>query len=214
MSNRTIPAGGGALPAEIQKTTVLIAIDDALDQVRDLIAAASNPSADNDAQRVLVVEAQHKLDRARAELAMIKLTARLAAKAKRLAALSFVAADGHRWHVKSTGDHNSDRKVGQALALEYLAYEESDEGGPGELLRQIVAAMPRDFTGVEMGFLNFVSWAAGAGAERARQIAAYWDRCDAEREAAKRVREAAKRAKVVRSARRAARAASEGVAHV
>jgi len=39
----------------------------------------------------------------------------------------------------------------------------------------IVADMPRELTGVEVGFLTMVSYAAGAGAYRARQVAAYWD---------------------------------------
>jgi hypothetical protein len=82
------------------------------------------------------------------------------------------------WHVKPSGDLLSDDKIGQCLALEYLAFEESDKEGPG-LLQHIVTDMPRDLTGVEISFLSLVAWAAGAGAERARQIVAYWDSCKA-----------------------------------
>jgi hypothetical protein len=78
------------------------------------------------------------------------------------------------WNVTPTGDYGPDCKIGRALGLEYLAFEEADTGGPGHLPK-IVAVMPRPLTGVEVGFLTMVSYAAGAGAYRARQVAAYWD---------------------------------------
>ena len=89
--------------------------------------------------------------------------------------LSFAKKRGNYWNVKATGDYDKDCALGGRLALEYLAFEEQDRGGPG-LLQHIVADMPRDFTGVEVGFLTMVSWAAAAGAHRAREIAAYWDK--------------------------------------
>lgn len=109
------------------------------------------------------------------------------------AALSFVAdRDGKTlpkprkgqtprcfWHVKSTGDYSRDCDIGEALALEYLAFEEADVGGPGNL-QMIVGDMPRQLTGVEIGFLIMVSYAAGAGAGHARQVSSYWDRCRAQ----------------------------------
>jgi len=101
-----------------------------------------------------------------------------------IADLSFVANTGGKrgprcfWNVRATGDYGADSVTGQALALEYLAFEESNKEGPGHL-QWIVGDMPRDLTGVETSFLILVSWAAGDGAERARQIVAYWDSCKA-----------------------------------
>ena len=71
-----------------------------------------------------------------------------------------------------------DDELGQRLALEYLTYEERDVGGPGNL-QQIVADMPRRLTPIEVMFLTMISYAAGAGAGHARQVAAYWDGCRA-----------------------------------
>jgi hypothetical protein len=82
------------------------------------------------------------------------------------------------WHVKPSGDYGKDCETGRRLALEYLALEEEDTGGPGHL-QHIVMDMPRALTGIEIGFLTMVSYAAGAGAERAREVSAYWDRCRA-----------------------------------
>jgi hypothetical protein len=78
------------------------------------------------------------------------------------------------WNVTPTGDYGRDCKIGRALALEYLAMEEANPGGPGDLPK-IVGDMPRPLTGVEVGFLAMVAYAAGAGADRARKIAAYWE---------------------------------------
>lgn len=84
------------------------------------------------------------------------------------------------WSVNPTGDYGKDCKTGEALALEYLAYEERT-GAPD--LPMIVKDMPRDFTGVEVGFLTTVSVAAEAGANRARRVSQYWAECEAERRA-------------------------------
>lgn len=108
----------------------------------------------------------------------------------RLLDLSFVASrDGKNlpkpkpgqhgrcwWNVTSTGDYNRDCEIGQRLAIEYLAFEEADKGGAGHL-NLIVNDMPRPLTGVEHGFLIMVSFAAGAGANEARRIDAYWKAC-------------------------------------
>ena len=67
-----------------------------------------------------------------------------------------------------------DDKLGHALALEYLAFEEADTHGPGHLPK-IVADMPRSLTAIEIGFLTLVAYAASAGADRAREIVAYWE---------------------------------------
>ena len=85
----------------------------------------------------------------------------------------------HFWLVKATGDYGADCDLGTRLGLEYLAYQNTREGS---YLQHIVADMPRNLTGVEIGFLAMVSFAAGAGAHRAREIADYWDRCEAERQ--------------------------------
>jgi len=109
-----------------------------------------------------------------------------------IATLSFVASrDGKMlpkpregqhlrcfWNVNATGDYGRDCRTGQALALEFLAFEEADAGGPG-YLPMIVGDMPRPLTGVEIGFLTLTSFAAGAGAARAQEIASYWDSCRA-----------------------------------
>jgi hypothetical protein len=78
------------------------------------------------------------------------------------------------WNVTPTGDYGRDCKIGRALALEYLALEEADPHGP-DYLTMIVGDMPRQLTGVEVRFLAMVAYAAGAGADRARKIAAYWE---------------------------------------
>jgi hypothetical protein len=89
-----------------------------------------------------------------------------------IADLSFVKSkrNGRRcfWHVRSTGDDCKDEKLGQRVALEYLAYQEADTG---------VADMPRKLGPIEISFLTLVSYAAGAGAYKARRVAAYWDSC-------------------------------------
>jgi hypothetical protein len=55
----------------------------------------------------------------------------------------------------------------------------SDSGGD---LQMIVGDMPRPLTMVEIAFLQLVSFAAAKGAWRARQIAKYWDECEAQAE--------------------------------
>jgi hypothetical protein len=63
------------------------------------------------------------------------------------------------WNVKPTGDYEKDCIIGTRLALKYLAYEEADYDGPGSL-QLIVKDMPRKLSGVEIGFLTMVSYAA------------------------------------------------------
>jgi hypothetical protein len=48
----------------------------------------------------------------------------------------------------------------------------------------IVGDMPRSLTGVEIGFLIMVSYAAGAGAAEARRVAKYWQEMSAQHEKA------------------------------
>jgi hypothetical protein len=82
------------------------------------------------------------------------------------------------WHVTATGDLIEDERLGQRFALEYLALEEADKGGAGHL-QLIVEDMPRKLGPIEICFLTLISYAAGAGADRARRVSAYWDSCRA-----------------------------------
>jgi hypothetical protein len=79
------------------------------------------------------------------------------------------------WHVKPSGDYAADCATGRKLALEYLSFAEENTGGCPPSLPWIVRDMPRALTGIEVGFLTMVSYAAGAGAQRARQISADWE---------------------------------------
>lgn len=87
------------------------------------------------------------------------------------------------WNVSASGNYTIDCELGGRLAVEYLTYEEQDEGGAG-LLQLIVRDMPRDLTGVELTFLQLVALQAKVGRGRARQITEYWSRCNANEEAA------------------------------
>jgi hypothetical protein len=109
--------------------------------------------------------------------------------------LSFVASrDGLRlplatkdpngrcfWHVKPTGDGWEDCATGEKLALEYLEYEAKHWNRVGGSLQHIVMDMPRKLTGIEIGFLSTVAYAAAAGIQRARELVAQYDRDRAKR---------------------------------
>jgi hypothetical protein len=72
------------------------------------------------------------------------------------------------WNVKATGDFEKDCDLGDRLAREYLAFEQTAmaaANGPGHL-QHIVGDMPRPLTRVEVNFLIMVSYAAAAGAAR------------------------------------------------
>ena len=93
----------------------------------------------------------------------------------------------HFWCVKPTGDYEADCQTGTRLALDYLRHRATeDQNTHGSLLQHIVGDMPRSLTGVEIGFLTLVDFAATAGKGRAEQIAAYWDKCRIQRAAKKR----------------------------
>jgi hypothetical protein len=108
--------------------------------------------------------------------------------------LSFVASrdgktlpkpKGHQlprcfWNVAATGNIRQDDNLGHRLALEYLAFEEADDGGGH--LQLIVGDMPHRLTMIEIAFLEMVSFAARAGAAEARRIAKYWDEMNAKEE--------------------------------
>lgn len=100
-------------------------------------------------------------------------------KPKSVSDLSFVADTKSGrcfWRVKSAGNDWDDEKMAQRFALEYLALEEADKRGAGHL-QLIVGDMPRKLGPIEIMFLTLVSYAAGAGADEARRVAAYWDGC-------------------------------------
>lgn len=88
------------------------------------------------------------------------------------------------WSVKASGDYEIDCETGEAYALLFLAAEA--EANSGTMLEGVVSDMPRDadFTGLELGFITMIGFAAQAGAGRAREVSAYWARCEAERKAA------------------------------
>jgi hypothetical protein len=81
------------------------------------------------------------------------------------------------WNVTPSGNYTADCIIGEKLALEYLAYEEETKRDAGTILAWIVGDMPQKQTGVEVSFLIMVAYAASAGAQRARDVAAYWERC-------------------------------------
>ncbi len=74
------------------------------------------------------------------------------------------------WHVSPSGHYGEDCRTGEQLALEYLECQ-SSAAATGSYLSWIVADMPRDLSGIEIGFLMIVSVAAAAG--RAEGIARY-----------------------------------------
>jgi hypothetical protein len=80
------------------------------------------------------------------------------------------------WHVKPTGDHGADGRLGEQMALEYLAYEEANTKMP-LFLQWIVADMPRKLGPIEVSFLTMVTYAARAGRRQAEEVSAYWKRC-------------------------------------
>jgi hypothetical protein len=60
------------------------------------------------------------------------------------------------WSVTATGDYTADCATGVRLGREYLDYEKREHEGP-PLLPWIVADMPRDLTGIEIGFLSAIA---------------------------------------------------------
>src|SRR5688500_4826615 len=57
------------------------------------------------------------------------------------------------WNVKPTGQYGEDCYTGEKLALEYLSFIASVPGRPPDL-PGIVGDMPRELTGIEVGFLT------------------------------------------------------------
>ena len=80
----------------------------------------------------------------------------------------------HFWNVEPSGRYAEDCETGERFALAYLDYLTNNPDCPG-VLPMIVADMPREITGIEVAFLQHISFAAQAGAWRARQISAFWE---------------------------------------
>ena len=93
-----------------------------------------------------------------------------------ITALPFVQdQDGKRcfWVVQPTGDYTADCRTGQEYALAFLDYSVRSNSG---VLQLIVPDMPKEQSGIEVGFLELVSLAAAAGQRRAVSIMAHWYR--------------------------------------
>ena len=111
------------------------------------------------------------------------------------------------WDVTPTGDYTIDCNKGAELALEYLAWAESQRDAAA-ILQLIVEAMPRELTGVETAFLELVEFQARAGRGRARRIVEYWRKQQAARSAA--ARPGSKRKEARSAVARPGRNKSEG----
>jgi hypothetical protein len=77
------------------------------------------------------------------------------------------------WHVEPTGRYDADCSTGERFAVEYLHYA-ADENS--NLLAHIVKDMPRETTGIEVGFLQLIGFAAQYGLPQAEQLLRYWER--------------------------------------
>ena len=75
------------------------------------------------------------------------------------------------WNVKPTGRYEEDCDTGGRLALEYLSFIAA---GYAPDLQGIVADMPRKLTGIEVGFLTMVGYAAQAGQREAARLSEFW----------------------------------------
>lgn len=78
------------------------------------------------------------------------------------------------WDVVPSEDYGKDCQIGNNLALEYL--QNRRECGPNTsgFLQQIVGSMPRDLTGLEIGFFTLISFAAEQGVQEAERLSEYW----------------------------------------
>jgi hypothetical protein len=72
-----------------------------------------------------------------------------------------------------SGDYGNDCETGAGFALELLRWEEEQAGGVS-YLAMIIRQMPRDLTGVEVGFLETIGYAAHFGLLQAERRLAYW----------------------------------------
>ncbi len=108
-----------------------------------------------------------------------------------VASLPFVAdrspcAEGERprhfWTVTATDDYGEDCRTGDGHALTYLRFEAAlDHNLHPFILPWIVRDMPRELTGIEIGFLTIIDAAAQHGIAEAERLSAYWGRSCAAR---------------------------------
>ena len=79
------------------------------------------------------------------------------------------------WNVTPSGDYSADCALGTRYALEYLAYGASiDLNESPDILGWIVVDMPREFSGIEVGFFEIIGAAAVHGAAEGERLARYW----------------------------------------
>ena len=79
------------------------------------------------------------------------------------------------WNVRPSENYSADCARGVKYALEYLAYRTSiDPNESPDILGWIVCDMPRELTGVEVGFFEIIGAAAGHGAAEGERLARYW----------------------------------------
>jgi hypothetical protein len=81
------------------------------------------------------------------------------------------------WHVEPTGDFHKDCRKGSEFAFELLRYEQEEKSGTS-FLAMIVRQMPRDLSGIEVGFLETIGYAAQFGLLQAERRTAYWKRSE------------------------------------
>jgi hypothetical protein len=82
----------------------------------------------------------------------------------------------HFWTVRPTGDHGEDCRTGDRYALTYLRFEAAlDHNLHPFILPWIVRDMPRELTGIEIGFLTIIDAAAQHGIAEAERLSAYWE---------------------------------------
>ena len=75
------------------------------------------------------------------------------------------------WHVEPTGEYDKDCRTGARFALDFLRYEAAGEPGSG-YLALIVKDMPAGApTGIEVGFLQTIGYAAQFGLHQAERTA-------------------------------------------
>jgi hypothetical protein len=76
-----------------------------------------------------------------------------------------------------TGSYTADCKTGRYYALAYLRWLRVHRAEcSGGFLATIVADMPSDLTGIEVGFLAIIDHAAEHGLDAAERLVAYWER--------------------------------------
>lgn len=90
----------------------------------------------------------------------------------------------HYWCVRPTGDWTADNGIGEQHAIDFLQWR-ARWGDYSSALQDIVKDMPRKLTGIEVGFLMLIDFAAVAGKHEAERIVAYWAAMSSKRKAAR-----------------------------